>query len=93
MHYLYIIYSKSTNKYYTGETCDMDTRILKHNNHTYKGSFTKIANDWEVKLLLNCDNINNAKYLISFIKRMKSKKFIKKVIDNPAILIDIINKK
>ena len=41
--------------------------------------FTKIANDWEVKLLLNCDNKENAKYLEAFIKRMKSKKFIKTI--------------
>jgi hypothetical protein len=57
MHYLYILYSNSTQKFYIGETSDLENRILKHQNHFYSNSFTKIANDWEIVLTFDCTNI------------------------------------
>ncbi len=90
MHYLYIIYSPSKEKYYVGETDDVVERLNKHNNHSYKGSYTKIANDWTVVLNFECSSRNEALFLESFIKRMKSKKFIAKVIQSPLILTDIL---
>ena len=92
MHYLYIIYSTSANKFYVGETDNMGKRLLKHNIHSYKDSFTKIAEDWEVVLLFKCISKDQAVLLEKFIKRMKSKVFIEKVIANPDILADIISK-
>jgi putative endonuclease len=92
MHYLYIIYSTSANKFYVGETDNMEKRLLKHNIHSYKDSFTKIAEDWEVVLLFKCISKDQAVLLEKFIKRMKSKVFIEKVIANPDILADIISK-
>ncbi len=63
MHYLYILYSKSTTKYYVGETHNIEERLIKHNQHTYSGSFTKIANDWDLTLLFNCSNKEEAIFL------------------------------
>lgn len=92
-HILYILFSNSSQKYYVGETHDINGRILKHNNHSYSNSFSKIANDWELVLSFNCDNRTEALYLERFIKRMKSKIFIEKIILNPEILSDILSKK
>nr|WP_294774038.1 GIY-YIG nuclease family protein [uncultured Flavobacterium sp.] len=92
MHYLYIIYSSKVNKFYVGETDDMELRLLKHNNHSYEGSFTKIAEDWQVVLLFECRSRNQSLLLEKFIKSMKSKIFIQKIIENPEILGDIISK-
>ena len=66
MHYLYILYSKSTTKYYVGETHKIEERLIKHNQHTYSGSFTKIANDWDLTLLFNCSNKEEAIFLERF---------------------------
>ena len=93
MHHLYILYSKSANKFYIGETHNIDERIIKHNQHSYSDSFTKIANDWELVLLFNCANREEAIFLEKFIKKMKSKIFIEKIISNHAILEDIISKR
>jgi len=93
MHYLYIIYSSSLDKFYTGETTDIQERLHKHNQHTYQKAFTKAADDWEVKLQKRCQNKDDALYLEQFIKRMKSKKFILKIIQKPEILDDILSKK
>ncbi len=92
-HFLYILYSNSTAKYYVGETHTIEERILKHNQHLYSNSFTKIANDWQLVTTFECMNRADTLYLESFIKRMKSKVFIEKIILNPQILIDILNKK
>ena len=93
MHYLYALYSDSTDKYYVGETNDLDARLVKHNNHFYRKSYTKSASDWEVVLDKRCNNREEALYLEDFIKRMKSKKFIKKIIANSKILDNILSKK
>ncbi len=91
-HYLYIIYSKSKNKYYVGETSDINERIIKHNTHYYDNSYTKIADDWKSVLNFQCENSENAIFLEKFIKKMKSTTFIKKIIENPLILEDILLK-
>ena len=93
MHYLYILYSKSSQKFYIGETNNLEERISKHNTHIYSNSFTKIANDWEIVLTFNCFNRDEALYLENFIKRMNSKVFNKKMINDPSILKDILSKR
>lgn len=93
MHYLYIIYSNSTGKYYVGETHNIEERLQKHNLHTYKNSFTKISNDWEISLSFECNSKDDAVYLEGFIKKMKSKKFIEKIVLSPSILSDILLKR
>jgi putative endonuclease len=93
MHHLYILYSPSSDKFYVGETYNINERILKHNQHSYTGSFTKIANDWQLVLAFECVDRNDALYLENFIKRMKSKVFIEKIILSPKILTDILSKK
>ncbi|PBJ13142.1 GIY-YIG nuclease superfamily protein [Flavobacterium sp. ACN6] len=93
MHYLYILYSKSSEKFYIGETSDITERISKHRDHFYTNSFTKIANDWEVVLSFICNDRDEALYLEKFIKRMKSKIFNNKIIADPSILKDILNKR
>jgi putative endonuclease len=93
MHYLYILFSESSQKFYIGETNNIDERILKHRNHYYSNSFTKIANDWKVVLSFICNDKEEAVYLENFIKRMKSKTFNNKIIANPSILKDILLKK
>ncbi|GGA64977.1 hypothetical protein GCM10008015_02260 [Flavobacterium palustre] len=93
MHYLYILFSESSQKFYIGETNNMEERLLKHQNHYYSNSFTKIANDWKIVLTFNCKDKDEAIYLENFIKRMKSKIFNEKIIANPSILKDILSKR
>jgi putative endonuclease len=92
-HFLYIVYSITSTKYYVGETHNIQERIQKHNEHEYANSFSKIANDWELVLTFECNDRNSALYLERFIKKMKSKIFIEKIIQNPEILSDILSKK
>ena len=93
MHYLYILYSDSVDKFYVGETFDINIRLSKHQDQYYKGAFTKIASDWKVVLLMECSNKDAAVYLENFIKKMKSRKFIEKIINDTKILEDILARK
>ncbi|EGV43328.1 GIY-YIG nuclease family protein [Bizionia argentinensis JUB59] len=89
-HSFYIIYSNTKDKFYIGETEDITLRLHKHNNHSYKRSFTKIAKDWHVVLDYKCATKKDALFLETFVKRMKSRKFIHKIIENNEILKDIL---
>lgn len=92
MHTLYIIYSKSLDNYYTGETDKIEIRLKLHNNHHFKNAFTKSANDWIIVLNYTCETKQNTVFLEKFIKRMKSRKFIEKIIKDNTILVDILSK-
>ena len=93
MHYFYIIFSKSKDKFYIGETVNISQRIIKHSNHSYKGSFTKIASDWKIAIEYKCKNKDDALFLEAFVKRMKNRKFILKIINNQNILKDILEQR
>jgi len=93
MHYLYILYSKKIDRFYVGETPDIDLRVNLHNSHYFKKSFTNSSSDWEIVLDKRCKDRGEALYLENFIKRMKSKKFIEKIIVDPKILDDIVHKR
>ncbi|MET7030456.1 GIY-YIG nuclease family protein [Sediminicola luteus] len=91
-HWIYILYSNSADKYYVGETSDPGNRLKQHLDHHFKTNYTKIANDWHIKLEKEVTSKEDAVYLERFVKRMKSRSFIEKLIDNPTILEDILNK-
>ena len=93
MHFLYIVHSKTIDRYYVGETTDLAIRLEQHNQHHFKKNFTKAAKDWKVALSKICRSKEDAIYLERFIKRMKSKKFIQKVIDDPRILDGLLREK
>ncbi|MFA9213606.1 MAG: GIY-YIG nuclease family protein [Candidatus Methylacidiphilales bacterium] len=83
--YLYILYSTKINKYYVGITTDsVYDRLEKHNTGFYKGSFSKAASDWEIKIQIEVENKDTAIKMEQYIKRMKSRKFIEKLISSEA---------
>ena len=92
-HFLYIFYSKTADMYYVGETIDVELRLNMHNNHVFNNSFSKIANDWIVKLIFEQPEKSNILFLEKFVKRMKSRKFIEKLIEEPQILTSILSRK
>ena len=74
MYTLYILYSKSLNKYYVGYTNDITRRLHEHNR--IKGKFTDVGIPW---ILVHTEIFSTKKDVMvreKFIKSMKSKKFI-----------------
>ncbi len=92
MHYCYVIYSQTLNKYYIGETENVEIRLEQHNNGYFKGAYTKPANDWSLFLVIPCQDIRVARKLEKFIKRQKSRSFIERLKNQPELLPAILAK-
>ena len=48
MYHVYVIYNKTSNKYYIGQTDDIKRRLIKHNNHTFKSYTSRFPGEWEL---------------------------------------------
>jgi len=84
-HFVYILFSEQTDKYYIGQTEDIGNRLLEHNSHSYKDSFTKIGSDWKLKTSLICDSKRQAIKIETHIKKNKSRKYVEDFIRFPSI--------
>ena len=79
MHYFYILYSASLDKYYLGHTSDLFDRIQKHNT-IHKG-FTGKANDWKLVYSETYPNKSEAYQRERQIKNWKNRTRIESLID------------
>ena len=81
----YILFSTKLNRFYTGAVQDsLESRLQKHNNHTYGNTrFTAKASDWELKLFIACDHYKQALRIERYIKSMKSSAYIRDLLVNP----------
>ncbi len=75
---LYILYSKTLDKYYVGISSNIEERIKKHNRN-HKG-FTGRVNDWELKYTENHESKSDARKRELQIKSWKSRELIEKLI-------------
>jgi len=85
MHFVYIIYSKKLNKFYIGETHDIDFRLERHNNNYYDNKWTKTGAPWVLFFEIECASKACALKIEKHIKRMKSKKYIQNLKAYPEI--------
>ena len=92
MYFIYIIYSKKLDRYYVGTTDGVLKRLCEHNSRFYNESFTVKGIPWELSLSFECESSQKAYGLEKFLKRMKSRVFLEKVIVDSNILIDIQDK-
>ena len=77
---VYILHSKLNGRYYIGHTSNIEKRLLEHNaGLTYS---TRNYAPWEVVFQRNFDSKGLAQHIELKIKRMKSRKFIEKLINN-----------
>ncbi len=80
MFYTYILYSSCLDRYYIGTTDDVIRRLDEHNNAHYKNAYTSKGIPWELKLAIPCNDSAESYRLEAFIKRMKSRVFIEKML-------------
>ncbi|MDG1278697.1 MAG: GIY-YIG nuclease family protein [Algoriphagus sp.] len=85
IHFVYILYSEQTDKYYIGQTEDLDRRLMEHNSHSYQDSYTKIASDWKMKINLKCSSKRQAIKIENHIKKNRSRKYVEDFIRFPEI--------
>ena len=76
--YVYILYSKSINQYYVGQTQNIEVRLEQHNSSRSKS--TKKANDWILVYEEMFNSRSEAMNREKEIKSKKSRKYIEKLI-------------
>jgi putative endonuclease len=74
---VYIIYSCSLNKYYVGQTNNIDDRLLRHNSGREK--YTKIGTPWELVWKKEVLTRSEAMKLEKQIKNRGAKRYLEKV--------------
>jgi putative endonuclease len=79
MAYVYVLYSGSRNRFYTGVTRESpNLRLQQHNNSVFgPDHFTASGAHWILFLEIKCNNLNQALAIEKHIKRMKSAKYIR----------------
>ena len=86
MHFVYILYSSSLDKYYTGETSNLKLRLNHHNSSFYKNAFTTSGDDWVLFYRIICKDVFQARKIEKHIKSMKSRKYILNLKQYPNIV-------
>ena len=76
--YVYILYSKTRDKYYVGQTDNLEERLASHNSG--KSPYTSSAKDWELKYFETFDNRTDSRKRENAIKRKKSRKYIESLL-------------
>ena len=92
MYTVYILYSKALDRYYIGQTMDINNRIEEHNSEKYDDSYTKRACDWRLYFSILCQNRTEAIKIEHHIKKMHSRVFLENLKRYPEISEKIIAK-
>jgi|AntRauTorckE5430_2_1112549.scaffolds.fasta_scaffold00225_13 hypothetical protein len=59
MHFLYIVYSKQSHRFYIGENQNVEKRVLMHNQHVFKNAFTTSAEDWQLNPAISMKTVES----------------------------------
>ena len=71
MHFVYILYSPGSDRFYVGETADPDQRLAHH--RAGQSRYTRRAADWVRVFLMSTPTQRDAKIVEQRIKRSKSR--------------------
>ena len=91
-HFVYIIYSKSADRYYVGESVNPGQRLVQHNSRHYKHSSTKVDDDWLLFLTIGCTSRAQALKLEKFIKSMRNRSFYHKLKGDPQFVEKLLDR-
>ncbi len=79
MYCIYILYSEKLDRYYTGSTGNLDDRLRRHDAGSSLA--TKAGVPWQLVYTEDFETKLEAVRRELYIKRMKSRKFIKALIE------------
>jgi putative endonuclease len=82
-HFVYILYSPSHDRFYIGETSDVQIRLSFH-NQLNQGGYTSKFRPWDLMLQMEVPNYSTARRIERYIKRQKNRRCIRALIDDPV---------
>jgi putative endonuclease len=71
MYFVYILYSSNIDKYYVGQTENLERRLSEYNSKRNLG-----ASDWKIKYVENFENRSDAVKRESEIKAKKRRTYV-----------------
>ena len=92
MHYVYILISLKTNKFYIGETYDIQQRLVYHNDSSLNNNSTKVGIPWQLYLSIEVTDRAVARQIEKYIKNMKNRNYIIGLKENPHWVENLKNK-
>jgi putative endonuclease len=83
MFYVYILFSKSSDRFYIGHTNDVARRLTEHNNPVSGKKYSAKHKEWDLVYSVPVsDSRSDAFRVERFFKKQKSREFILKLIEN-----------
>ncbi|MDD2647133.1 MAG: GIY-YIG nuclease family protein [Patescibacteria group bacterium] len=80
-YFVYAIYNKDHKKIYIGQTDDIKNRLLLHNDHLFKKSYTsRFDGDWSLIYKEKIENRQEALIREKELKSYRGRQFIKQYI-------------
>jgi putative endonuclease len=89
---VYILFSKTFNRFYIGSCNDLSLRLNEHLHKSFSDSFTAKATDWELFFSLENLGYKQARSIEVHLKKMKSVIYIKNLKKYPEIMEKLVNK-
>ena len=81
MYFIYILYSKISEKYYIGYSSNPFRRLVEHNTNPLK-SYTSKYRPWLISAVFKCsEDIGETLQIEKFIKKQKSRRLIIQLCD------------
>ncbi len=78
MYIVYAIYNRSAEKFYIGQTNNLDERLRLHNEHAIPGAYTaRFKGTWEVIYSEKCTTRVDALHRERELKSYKGRQFVK----------------
>jgi putative endonuclease len=90
--FVYILYSASADRFYIGHTDDVERRLMEHNS-VDKNTYTSRYRPWVLagKFRVS-ESRGEAKKTENYLKRLKSRKIIENLIQNPIDFENILTR-
>ncbi len=83
MYYVYAVYNSKHNKFYIGQTSNLPSRLMLHNNHTFKHCYTsRFDGKWEKIYEEETENRQKAIKREKQLKSYQGRQFIKNLINS-----------
>ena len=89
---VYILFSKSANRYYVGCSKGFDERLRLHNDKVFDRSYTRRPDDRGLYYQIIYNTVAQARRIESHIKRMKSRRYIENMLLCPEISNRLLEK-
>ena len=83
--FVYILYSISTDRFYIGQTENLEERLIQHNTVYFKNSYTHSVKDWVVFHKIECVSREQAVRIELHIKKAKKRNYLLDLKSYPEI--------